>query len=288
MNNIEIKAKAKINITLDVLNKRKDGYHNVKMIMQTVDLYDMVYLKKIDRGIQITTNLNYLPVNNKNIAYRAAELFFERTNIHNAGIHIDILKRIPVSAGLAGGSANAAAVLIAMNRLFDTGLQTEQLMEMGKSLGADVPYCIIGGTALAEGIGDIITLLPPMPTVTVVLAKPPFSISTASIYKKLNVDNIVTRPNTEAVINAIYNQDIKGIAKEMYNVLEPVTSKNYKIINRIKNIMLGSGALGAIMSGSGPTVFGVFENDIEARRAFNKLKTIVNDLFIVRTCNTND
>ncbi|MDK2801703.1 MAG: 4-diphosphocytidyl-2-C-methyl-D-erythritol kinase [Clostridiales bacterium] len=287
MNNMEIKARAKINITLDVLNKREDGYHNVKMIMQTVDLYDTLYLEKIDQGIEVKTNLRYLPVDEKNVAYKAAQLFFNTVNIKDTGIKINIHKKIPVAAGLAGGSTDAAAVLIAMNRMFNTGLSTEQLMEMGKQLGADVPYCIMGGTALAEGIGDILTLLPSMPTAIVVLAKPPISVSTAQVYGKLNVQNITTHPDTESVINAIYNQDIIGITKGMYNVLEAVTAKEHRIVNRIKNIMLGSGAYGSIMSGSGPTVFGIFGNEVSARKAVNKLKTIASDIFVVNTYNSN-
>lgn len=287
MNNMEIKARAKINITLDVLNKREDGYHNVKMIMQTVDLYDTLYLEKIDQGIEVKTNLRYLPVDEKNVAYKAAQLFFNTVNIKDTGIKINIHKKIPVAAGLAGGSTDAAAVLIAMNRMFNIGLSTEQLMEMGKQLGADVPYCIMGGTALAEGIGDILTLLPSMPTAIVVLAKPPISVSTAQVYGKLNVQNITTHPDTESVINAIYNQDIIGITKGMYNVLEAVTAKEHRIVNRIKNIMLGSGAYGSIMSGSGPTVFGIFGNEVSARKAVNKLKTIASDIFVVNTYNSN-
>ncbi|MBZ4645400.1 MAG: ispE [Clostridia bacterium] len=287
MNKMEIKSRAKINITLDVLNKREDGYHNVKMIMQTVDLYDVLHLEKIENGIEIKTNLPYLPIDEKNIAYKAAQLFFNTLDINDAGIKINIQKNIPVAAGLAGGSTNAAAVLIAMNKMFKTSLNTDQLMQMGKKLGADVPYCILGGTALAEGIGDILTLLPPMPTAIVVLAKPPISVSTAHIYGKLKVENITMRPDTEAIINAIYNQDIIAIARGMYNVLEAVTAKEYRVINRIKNIMLGSGALGSIMSGSGPTVFGIFEHEVSARKAVNKLRTIASDIFVVNTYNSN-
>lgn len=288
MNKMEIKARAKINLTLDVLNKRPDGYHDVKMIMQTVDLYDVLTLHPNSSGnITIKTNLPYLPVDEKNIAFKAARLFFEKTGLPNRGIHIRIHKNIPVAAGLAGGSTDAAAVLIAMNKMYQTALTTEQLMQMGRELGADVPYCIMGGTALAEGIGDILTRLPSMPVTTVVLAKPPISVSTAYVYGRLVIDNIVTRPDTEGVINAIYNQDVVGIAKRMHNVLEPITAKEHKIVNRIKNIMLGSGALGAIMSGSGPTVFGIFEHEISAQKAVSKLKTIVKDIFVVNTYNSN-
>ncbi|MGE4282421.1 MAG: 4-(cytidine 5'-diphospho)-2-C-methyl-D-erythritol kinase [Clostridia bacterium] len=286
MNKIEIRARAKINITLDVLNKREDGYHNVKMIMQTIDLYDTLQLEKVENSIKVSTNLSYLPIDDRNIAYKAANLFFSTLNI-NPGIRIKIHKKIPVAAGLAGGSTDAAAVLIALNKMFKTELTIEQLQEIGKKLGADVPYCILGGTALAEGIGEIITLLPPMPSTIIVLAKPPVSISTAYVYNKLNVEGISTRPDTESVINAIYNKDIVGIAKGMYNVLEPVTTKEHKMINRIKNIMLGSGALNAIMSGSGPTIFGIFEDEVSARKAVDKLRVMVSDIYVVNTYNSN-
>ncbi|NLY42779.1 MAG: 4-(cytidine 5'-diphospho)-2-C-methyl-D-erythritol kinase [Clostridiaceae bacterium] len=284
---MEIKSRAKVNITLDVVNKRDDGYHNIRMIMQTIDLYDVLYLEKIAHGIELKTNLPYLPVNKKNIAYKAARLFFDTLGIENEGIRINIKKNIPVSAGLAGGSTNAAAVLVAMNKMYGTGLKTEQLMEMGKKLGADVPYCILGGTALAEGIGDVLTPLPPIPNMLMVLAKPPVSVSTASVYKQLNINTIMARPDTEGVIHAIYNQDVKSIAKGMYNVLEEVTAKRHPVINTIKRIMLDSGALGAIMSGSGPTVFGVFEDKVSARKAVSRLEKVASDIFIVNTYNSN-
>ncbi len=287
MNKMEIKARAKINLTLDVLSKRPDGYHNVKMIMQTIDLYDTVYVRKGGSGIHVRTNLPYLPVDDKNIAFKAARLFLDTMGIVKDGVEINIQKKIPVAAGLAGGSTDAAAVLIAMNKMFNAGLHTEQLMKMGRQLGADVPYCIMGGTALAEGVGDILTLLPAMPSTIVVLAKPPISVSTEHIYSRLNVDHIVAHPDTEGAINAIYNQDIVGITRRMHNVLEAVTVKEHRIVNRIKNIMLGSGALGAIMSGSGPTVFGIFEHEVSAQKAVNKLRMIVKDIFVVNTYNSN-
>ncbi len=286
MNKMEVKARAKINLTLDILNKREDNYHNVKMIMQTVELYDTLYLQKNSTGIEIETNLPYLPVDQTNLAYKAAKLFFEKTNIYGQGIKIKIQKNIPVSAGLAGGSTDAAAVLVTMNKMYKTGLVTEQLMELGRQLGADVPYCILGGTVLAEGIGDMLTLLPPMPESIIVLAKPPISVSTEYVYSRVNVDEILIHPDTEGVINAIYNKDIIGIAKRMYNVMENITAKEHTIINRIKNIMMGNGALGAIMSGSGPTVFGIFEHDISAQKAVSKLRIITKDIFVVNTYNS--
>ncbi len=286
MNKMELKARAKINLTLDILNKRADHYHNVKMIMQTVDLYDTLYLQKKNTGVEIETNLPYLPVDQRNLAYKAAKLFYEKTNIYGQGIKIKIEKKIPVSAGLAGGSTDAATVLLAMNKMYKTGLNTEELMELGRQLGADVPYCILGGTVLAEGIGDMLTLLPPMPESIIVLAKPPISVSTEYVYSCVDVDNILIHPDTEGVINAIYNQDVVGIAKRMYNVMEKITAKEHSIIYRIKNIMLGNGALGAIMSGSGPTVFGIFEHEISAQKAVSKLRTMTKDIFVVNTYNS--
>ncbi len=192
-----------------------------------------------------------------------------------------------MAAGLAGGSTDAAAVLIAMNKMFKTGLSNEQLCEMGKQLGSDVPYCIIGGTALAEGRGEILTLLPAMPSAKIVLAKPPFSVSTPDVYGKLDIKGITNHPDTEGTINAIYNKDIIGISQRMYNVLETITARDHDIINRIKNIMLGNGATGAVMSGSGPTVFGIFEHEVSAQKALGKLRRIVKDIFLVNTYNSN-
>ena len=288
MRKMEIKARAKINLTLDVLRKRPDGYHDVKMVMQTVDLYDVLTLQSNQNGrITVHTNLPYLPTGDKNIAYQAAQMFFEHTTITNKGLHIDISKNIPVAAGLAGGSTDAASVLIALNSMYEIGLSISELIKMGKQLGADVPYCIMGGTALAEGVGEVLTSLPPMPRAVVVLAKPPISVSTEQVYKQLDINKITNRPDTEGAINAIYNGDLMGLTKRMHNVLEAVTAKEHRIINRIKNIMLGSEALSAIMSGSGPTVLGIFEHEICAQKAVTKLRKIVKEVFVVNTYQSN-
>jgi|LSQX01.3.fsa_nt_gb 4-diphosphocytidyl-2-C-methyl-D-erythritol kinase len=275
-----ISAPAKINITLDVLSKREDGYHNIKSIMQTIDLCDEMTIEKIQEGIQVQTNLPYLPRDSRNTAYKAAEEFFDYTNIKNQGVKISIAKKIPVSAGLAGGSANAAAVIKSMNIIFDTGLSASELTGIGRKIGADVPFCIMGGTALCEGIGDILTPLPDLPDMVLVIAKPPISVSTAKVYGSLRFDEEFMHPDTERILKYIDEGDTVAIAKNMYNVLEPITTNTYKIINRIKNIMLGAGALGAVMSGSGPTVFAVFENKINAIKCIEKLKIIVKDTFI--------
>lgn len=272
MNQIILKARAKINLTLDVLGKREDGYHDIKMIMQTVNLYDNIYIKKIKGNeIKLSTNLKWLPTDNKNLAYRAADLIRKKYSI-NEGIFIEIKKRIPVAAGLAGGSSDAAAVLIGMRTLFQLKVSIKELITIGKELGADVPYCIMRGTALAEGIGDILTRLPKCPDFYVILAKPPISVSTQSIYKSLDNEVIQKRPDTDAVIEAIKLGDKNKIASNLYNVMEIVTTKKYPVIKDFKNFLLQKGALGVVMSGSGPTVFGLFDDKEIARQAYYRLK----------------
>lgn len=272
MNQIILKARAKINLTLDVLGKREDGYHDIKMIMQTVNLYDTIYIKKIKGNeIKLSTNLKWLPTDNKNLAYRAADLIRKKYSI-NEGIFIEIKKRIPVAAGLAGGSSDAAAVLIGMRTLFQLKVSIKELITIGKELGADVPYCIMRGTALAEGIGDILTRLPKCPDFYVILAKPPISVSTQSIYKSLDNEVIQKRPDTDAVIEAIKLGDKNKIASNLYNVMEIVTTKKYPVIKDFKNFLLQKGALGVVMSGSGPTVFGLFDDKEIARQAYYRLK----------------
>lgn len=272
MNQVILKSRAKINLTLDVLGKREDGYHNIKMIMQTVNLYDTIYIKKIRaEGIKLFTNLKWLPTDDKNLAYKAADLIKKRYNI-TGGVLIEIKKRIPIAAGLAGGSSNAAAVLVGMKTLFNIKSSTKELMSIGKEIGADVPYCIMRGTALAEGIGDILTRLPKCPDFYVVLAKPPISVSTQSIYKSLDNEIIKQRPNTQVVIDAIKSGDKIKIANNLYNVMEIVTAKKYPIIKEFKNFLMQKGALGVVMSGSGPTVFGLFNDKELARKAYYRLK----------------
>lgn len=280
MDKQKVLAPAKINITLDIINKRDDGYHNIKSIMQTIDLCDELVIEKAEKGISVQTNLPYLPKDSRNTAYKAAEKFFSYTNIKDKGVKIKILKKIPVSAGLAGGSTNAAAVIKSMNEIFNVGLSKSELMNIGKLIGSDVPFCITGGTAICEGVGDVITPLLPLPDTTIVLAKPPISVSTANVYNSLKLNERVLHSDTEKVIKYINSKDIIGVAKNMYNVLEPITTAKYKIINKIKNIMLGSGALGAVMSGSGPTVFAFFDNKIDAIKCIEKLKIIAKETFI--------
>lgn len=273
---------AKINLTLDVIGRRSDGYHDVEMIMQTVNLFDLILVDRTPGEIKLSTNLKYLPVNDKNIAYKAAELFFAETGIRS-GVRIMIHKNIPVAAGLAGGSGNGAAVLAAMNQLFGTGLSERELCRMGAKLGADVPYCIMGGTQLSRGIGEILTPLPALKTVTILLVKPSLGISTAAIYEEIDHAEIRHRPDTAAMIRAIRENNIGEIAKNLCNVMESVTQKMHPIIRGIKTKMLKDGALGALMSGSGPTVFGIFEDEEKAYRSAESFSYQFKDTFLVRT-----
>ena len=282
---VSLKARAKINLSLDVLGKREDGYHDVRMIMQTINLYDAIEIKKIrPLKIMVQTNLCWLPTDERNLAYKATKLFLERTKIEQ-GIFIRLDKRIPVAAGLAGGSSDAAAVLIGLNKLFSTRFTKQELMEMGKVLGADVPYCIMRGTALAEGIGEQLTKLPSLPPCYVLIAKPPVSVSTGEVYKNLKLEKITRRPNTELLVDAIERQDLRFVAKNMVNVLEEVTVAKYPIIQQLKEMMLEHGAIGAMMSGSGPTVFGIFESQQAIRSASYRLKVsgIAKEVFAVTT-----
>lgn len=271
---LELKALAKINLGLDVLGRRENGYHDVRMVMQTIYLYDKVTLNKTEEpGIQLKTNLSYLPVDDKNIAYKAAKMLMEEFNIED-GIEIILDKHIPVAAGLAGGSSNAAAVLVGMNRLFQLGLSQQELMDRGVKLGADVPYCVMRGTVLAEGIGEILTPLTPMPKCFVLVAKPGISVSTKTIYEKLDAKKIEDHPDIDGIIEGLDEGDLNKVAASMGNVLERVTIEDYPIIDEIKNVMKEEGALNAMMSGSGPTVFGIFDDKTVAKRAGQKIKEL--------------
>lgn len=272
MNQIELKALAKINLGLDVLGKRDNGYHDVRMVMQTIYLYDEVKLiRTAEPGIKVETNLRFLPVGEDNIAYKAAKLLIDEFGIEE-GIKIVLNKHIPVAAGLAGGSSNAAAVLFGMNRMFGLGLKQKDLMERGVKLGADVPYCIMRGTALAEGIGEELKVLPPMPKCTVLIAKPPVSVSTKAVYEALDSEQIKDHPDIDGILQGLEAGDLKKIASSMGNVLEDVTVSMHPVIDEIKEEMKDAGALNAMMSGSGPTVFGLFENRAAAKVAQKKIR----------------
>ncbi len=272
MDEISLKALAKINLGLDVLGKREDGYHDVRMIMQTIHLYDRVEIKKTrSPHIHVETNLYYLPVNEDNLVYRAAKLMKDEFQIKE-GVRIVLQKFIPVAAGLAGGSSDAAAVLVGMNRIFNLGLKQSKLMELGLKIGADVPFCIMRGTALAEGIGEKLTALPPMPKCPVLIAKPAISVSTKAVYEGLKLYDGMEHPDIDGVMEGIQQKDLKGVASHMGNILETVTIPMYPVIKDIKKLMMDNGALNAMMSGSGPTVFGLFPNEKEIRRAYDALK----------------
>ena len=272
MDKMELKALGKINLGLDVLGKRPDGYHDVRMVMQTIYLYDQITItKRKESGIGLSTNLFYLPVNENNLAYRAAKLLMDEFEIRS-GVDIFLEKHIPVAAGMAGGSSNAAAVLSGINRMFDLGLSMEELMKRGVSLGADVPYCIMRGTVLAEGIGEILTPLPPMPRCQIVVAKPPVSVSTKMVYEKIDSRRIVEHPDIDGIIEGLKEGDVTKIASRMGNVLEQVTVEEYPVIDKIKKLMNEGGAKGAMMSGSGPTVFGIFTEKSLAKKAALKIR----------------
>ena len=272
MDEISLKALAKINLGLDVLGKREDGYHEVRMVMQTIHLYDRVEIKKTrSPHIHVETNLYYLPVNEDNLVYRAAKLMKDEFQIKE-GVRIVLQNFIPVAAGLAGGSSDAAAVLVGMKRIFNLGLKQNKLMELGLKIGADVPFCIMRGTALAEGIGEKLTALPPMPKCPVLIAKPAISVSTKAVYEGLKLYDGMEHPDIDGVMEGIQQKDLKGVASHMGNILEIVTIPMYPVIEDIKKLMLENGALNAMMSGSGPTVFGLFPNEKEIRRAYEALK----------------
>lgn len=269
---MRVKALAKINLGLDVVRRREDGYHEVRMIMQTIRLYDRLALKKMRKPeIKVKTNLYYLPENENNLVYKAAKLLREEFHIKE-GIHIDLKKFIPVAAGMAGGSSDAASVLYGMNKMFRLGLSKQELMERGVKLGADVPYCIMRGTALAEGIGEELTPLAPMPSCNVLIAKPSISVSTKFVYENLKLDEHTLHPDIDALVKDIEAGSLRELASHMGNVLESVTIPNYPVIAQIKEQMIRDGALNAMMSGSGPTVFGLFEDRKKAEDAYRSMK----------------
>jgi len=271
MNDISVKALAKVNLGLDVIRRREDGYHEVCMVMQTIHLYDRLDIVKNTSGqITMETNLAFLPTNENNLVYKAAKLLCDEFQIKD-GIHVNLQKRIPVAAGMAGGSTDAAAVLYGVNKIFDLGLTTEQLMERGVKIGADVPYCLMRGTALAEGIGEKLSPLPPMVKCPILIAKPAINVSTKFVYENLKLDGI-KHPDIKKLVADIKEKDLYKIAADMGNVLETVTIPEYPVIAEIKDHMMIHGAVGSMMSGSGPTVFGLFDNQQAAEAAFEAMK----------------
>lgn len=272
MREIKLKARAKINLGLDVVRKREDGYHEVRMIMQMINLYDKITMRRITESeIRVTTNLPYLPVNEDNLVYRAAKLLMDEFQV-TEGVEIELQKYIPVAAGMAGGSSDAAAVMVGINRIFHLGLTKKQLMERGVKIGADVPFCIMRGTALAEGIGEVLTPLPAMPHCSLVIAKPKIHVSTKFVYGNLKANELKEHPDIDGQVQALREGSLEQIVAKMGNVLETVTIPAYPVIDEIKKTMLKNDAMGAMMSGSGPTVFGVFEREERAQEVCRLLK----------------
>ena len=287
MDSIRLKARAKINLGLDVLGKREDGYHEVRMVMQTIGIYDRLILTKIpEEEIRITSNLAFLPVNENNLIYKAIKLLKDEYHFPG-GVSVDLNKFIPVAAGMAGGSTDAASTMFGVNRLFGLNLSMGKMMELGVRLGADVPYCVMRGTALAEGIGEKLTRITPVPHMWILIAKPQINVSTRLVYEQLDMGGIQKHPDIDGIIRAIEAQDVVRIAQSMGNVLENVTVPLYPVIETIKQDMLSHGAINAMMSGSGPTVFGIFpdEQTTLACQAFLKKKGDARHVYITENFN---
>ena len=279
------KAYAKINLGLDVVRRLENGYHEVRMIMQTVYICDVLTLKKTESGIVVTTDNGELPTDENNLIYKAAKLMMDKYNIKQ-GVHIHLEKHIPIAAGMAGGSTDAAGTFIGMNELFACGADEEQLRELGVKVGADVPFCIMGGTALAEGIGEKLTRLPKPPACFLLIAKPDINVSTKYVYEHLDAEGVEHHPDIDGMIRALADKDLTGIVERLENVLENVTVKKHPIIQEIKDTMVQAGAEGSLMSGSGPTVFGIFTEEKKAKAAFDALeaKQLAKQLFITCFC----
>ncbi len=284
---ITVEGNAKINLTLDILGKRPDGFHEVAMVMQSISLHDTLAFSKIPKGIELTIDVPGLEANEKNLAWRAAALLLKEKNVRG-GVHIDLKKRIPIAAGLAGGSADAAAALRGVNALYGLGLTLTELCAYGARLGSDIPFCLMGGTMLATGRGEVLKELPAVPSFWVVLMKPKISVSTAWAYQNYDAHGAEKHPENTAVCEKIAAQDRKGIASLLCNVLESVTIKKYPVIAEYKDWLIEKGALASMMSGSGPTVFGLFEDKTAAEEAAASLRERTDaDVFVCQTAGKN-
>lgn len=281
MDIVRRKAYAKINLGLDVIRRREDGYHEVKMIMQNIGIHDELTFRKQAEGITLKIDRVDLPTDGNNLIYKTAKLIKEEYGI-TEGVRIDLKKRIPVAAGLAGGSTDAAAVFWGMNELFGLGMTQEKMCELGVRIGADVPYCIMGGTAIAEGIGEKLTPLPDAPNAVILIAKPDINVSTKDVYQNLNVPELKVHPDIDGMTKAIIRHDLDGVIERMDNVLENVTVRMHPVIDEIKAFMRANGAARAMMSGSGPTVFGIYTDQAKAADAYMKLKEtgLAKDIFV--------
>lgn len=287
-NTLTRKAYAKINLGLDVIRRREDGYHEVRMIMQTISLYDILTFTKTEAGIVVVTDKDELPGDESNLVFKAAKLLVEAYGIKE-GIKIDLQKKIPMAAGMAGGSTDAAAVFRGMNELFRLGMAEEEMCRRAVKIGADVPYCIQGGTALSEGIGEVLTKLPDAPDCYLLIAKPDIDVSTKYVYENLRANELQYHPDIDGMVRAIEAGDLHGMTQRMENVLETVTVKEYPVIQQIKDFMKANGAVNALMSGSGPTVFGIFEMEEKAETALRLLEKegLAKQLFtavLIRNC----
>ena len=281
---MKVLAYAKLNLSLDVLSRREDGYHDLRMVMQAVELADELTLCRQDEnGVRVRTNLHFLPNDGRNLAAVAADAFWEQSGCKAEGLFIEIKKHIPVCAGMGGGSSDAAAVLRALNELSGCHLSVEQLAKIGEKVGSDVPYCVMSGTALAEGRGEVLTPLPKLPDCHIVICKPPFPVSTPELFGAIDCRKIRCRPDTDGIISALHTGDLNGVARRMYNVFEDVlTDRRGGEIAEIKSELISQGALGAVMSGTGPTVFGLFDAEERAKAAYDSLKTRYADTFLTK------
>jgi 4-diphosphocytidyl-2-C-methyl-D-erythritol kinase len=278
---IKENAFAKINLSIDIVAKMEDGYHNMRMIMQSVDLHDDIAVSCVPgEGISVTTDLKYLPGDERNIASRAASVFFAHTGITGWRCDIDIKKSIPVCAGLGGGSTDGAAVLRALNTIFETKLARTTLQQLAEKIGSDVPFCVAGGTALATGRGEKLTDLQSLPDCCIVICKPSFAISTPELFSRIHVDKIRLRPDTDGLVEALGDQNLARVSRRMYNVFEDVLPKGTGAIGEIKASLGDSGALGAVMTGTGSAVFGIFQDEALARIAYNTLKSSYNECYL--------
>lgn len=289
MDQIIRKAYAKINLGLDVIRRRNDGYHEVKMIMQTVGIYDVLTFRKSREGISISVDNKELPCDKGNLIYKAAELLMQTYDIKE-GVDIILQKNIPIAAGMAGGSTDAAAVFHGMKELFHLSMNLEDMKELGVKIGADVPYCIMGGTALSEGIGEILTPLPAPPKAYLLLAKPDINVSTKFVYENLHADTLTFHPDIDGMVEALKKGELKGITDRMGNVLETVTVREYPVISRIKDEMIKQGAENALMSGSGPTVFGIYLQKEKAEEACLKIQKqeLAKQIFVTEFVRTEE
>lgn len=281
----EIKARAKLNLTLDVLGRREDGYHDLRMVMQSVELCDTITLEQGQTpDVRVRSNLGFLPADRRNLAANAAMTFCEETGVACPPLDITLDKVIPVCAGLGGGSSDAAAVLHAMNHICGAGLSVEELAAIGEKVGSDVPYCVLGGTALAEGRGEVLTPLPALPKCWVALCKPDFSVSTPALFQQIDSVRLCRRPDTEGVLKALQAGDLPGVARRLYNVFEDALPERYAAkVEQVKHVLIEHGALGAAMSGTGSAVFGLFEQEEQAKLACDELRGLYPETFLTQT-----